>query len=178
MSGAIQWFARNGVAANLLVIFIILAGLMSARSIKREVFPETESGMVSVQVDYLGAAPEEVEEGVCIRVEEAIQSLEGIRACCCLAGRLGSGFGLSRRARVFGCWPKSKFGGKQNICEKLILWIRWVRSSLGCAPYESQTPPSDCRRPASCQCRLEGNLRLFLPCRSSAPRIQCGPPSD
>ena len=90
MNGVIQWFARNGVAANLLVIFIILAGLMSARSIKREVFPETESGMVSVQVDYLGAAPEEVEEGVCIRVEEAIQSLEGIKQITSTA-REGSG---------------------------------------------------------------------------------------
>ncbi len=90
MNGVIQWFARNGVAANLLVIFIILAGLMSARSIKREVFPEAESGMVSVQVDYLGAAPEEVEEGVCIRVEEAIQSLEGIKQITSTA-REGSG---------------------------------------------------------------------------------------
>ncbi len=79
MNGVVQWFVRNGVAANLLVIFIMLAGLMSIGSIKREVFPEVDSGMVSVDVQYLGAAPEEVEEGVCIRIEEAIQGLEGIK---------------------------------------------------------------------------------------------------
>lgn len=79
MNGLIQWFVRNGVAANLMVGFILLAGLMSIGGIKREVFPEVESGMISVSVAYLGAAPEEVEEGVCIRVEEAIQSLEGIK---------------------------------------------------------------------------------------------------
>ena len=79
MNGIIQWFVRNGVAANLLVIFIMLAGLMSIGSIKREVFPEVDSGMISIDVEYLGAAPEEVEEGICIRVEEAIQGLEGIK---------------------------------------------------------------------------------------------------
>ncbi|MCS1411621.1 MAG: Swarming motility protein SwrC [Verrucomicrobia subdivision 3 bacterium] len=79
MNGVIEWFARNGVAANLLVVFIMLAGLMSMQTLKREVFPETDSGMISVAVEYLGAAPAEVEEGVCIRIEEAIQSLEGIK---------------------------------------------------------------------------------------------------
>ncbi len=79
MNGCIQWFARNSVAANLLAIFIILAGLTSTWSLKREVFPEPSYGIISISVDYLGAAPEEVEEGVCIRIEETIQSLEGIK---------------------------------------------------------------------------------------------------
>ncbi len=79
MKAIIDWFVRNGVAANLLVIFILMAGLMAVGSIKREVFPEIESGLVSIDVNYLGAAPEEVEEGICIRVEEAIQGLEGIK---------------------------------------------------------------------------------------------------
>ena len=79
MNGIVQWFVRNGVAANLLVIFIMLAGLMSIGSIKREVFPEVDSGMISIDMEYLGAAPEEVEEGVCIRIEEAIQGLEGVK---------------------------------------------------------------------------------------------------
>ena len=90
MNGIVQWFVRNGVAANLLVIFIMLAGLMSIGSIKREVFPEVDSGMISVDVEYLGAAPEEVEEGVCIRIEEAIQGLEGIKQIISTA-REGSG---------------------------------------------------------------------------------------
>ena len=79
MNGVISWFARNGVAANLLVAFIVLAGLYSMKNLKREIFPEVDSDMISVTVSYLGAAPSEVEEGVCIRVEEAIQSLEGVK---------------------------------------------------------------------------------------------------
>ena len=79
MNGVISWFARNSVAANLLVAFIVLAGLYSMKNLKREIFPEVDSDMISVTVSYLGAAPSEVEEGVCIRVEEAIQSLEGVK---------------------------------------------------------------------------------------------------
>jgi len=75
----IEWFTDNHVAANLLMIFILLAGFMSAMSIRQEVFPQVDLDMVSVQVLYLGASPEEVEEGVCLRVEEAIQGIEGIK---------------------------------------------------------------------------------------------------
>ncbi len=79
MNGIIQWFARNSVAANLLVIGIIVAGFTGLSSAKREVFPTVSTDMVSVKVEYLGAAPAEVEEGVCIKVEEAIESIEGIK---------------------------------------------------------------------------------------------------
>ena len=51
MKAIIDWFVRNGVAANLLVIFILMAGLMAVGSIKREVFPEIESGLVSIDVN-------------------------------------------------------------------------------------------------------------------------------
>jgi multidrug efflux pump subunit AcrB len=79
MNRMIAWFATNSVAANLLVILILVGGLLSLGQIRREVFPEFASDRISVSVIYPGAAPEEVEEGVCVRVEEAIQSLEGIR---------------------------------------------------------------------------------------------------
>lgn len=79
MKQIVAWFARNGVAANVLVVIIIAAGLMAATQIKQEVFPEFSSDMVSVVVPYLGAAPEEVEEGICVRVEEAVQNLDGIK---------------------------------------------------------------------------------------------------
>ena len=74
----IDWFARNPVAANLLMVFIIVSGLIGLFNIRGETFPEIELDMVSIQVPYLGAAPEEVEEGVCIRIEEAIQGIDGI----------------------------------------------------------------------------------------------------
>ena len=79
MNGMISWFAKNPVAANLLMVFIIVSGAISVFSVNSEVFPEFSLDMVSVQVPYLGAAPEEVEEAVSIRIEEAIQGLDGIK---------------------------------------------------------------------------------------------------
>jgi multidrug efflux pump subunit AcrB len=86
MKRIISWFAENSVAANLLMVLIIAGGLVTIGAIpgipspvKREVFPELESNLITVAVEYLGAAPEEVEEAICVRVEEAIQGLEGIK---------------------------------------------------------------------------------------------------
>jgi multidrug efflux pump subunit AcrB len=77
--GIIAWFASNHVAANLLMLFIIVAGLMSAMSIRKAAQPDFELNLIQVSVAYLGAAPQEVEEGVVIKVEEAIQDVKGIR---------------------------------------------------------------------------------------------------
>ncbi|GAA6204347.1 efflux RND transporter permease subunit [Thalassotalea sp. SU-HH00458] len=75
----IAWFARNHVAANLLMITILLMGLFSLKgNIPLEVFPSFESDIVSVQVSLRGATPEDTEQGVAIRIEEAVQDLEGI----------------------------------------------------------------------------------------------------
>ncbi len=79
MKRAVAWFAENRVAANLMMIIILVAGILSAVGIKKEIFPEMSVDMISVRVPYLGASPEEAEEGVCVRVEEAIQGLEGIK---------------------------------------------------------------------------------------------------
>ena len=79
MKGLVRWFAGNHVAANLLMVTICAAGLMSAAVIKQEVFPEITMDMVTVSVPYLGATPTEVEEAVCIRVEEAVQGVDGIK---------------------------------------------------------------------------------------------------
>jgi len=76
--GIIAWFAANHVAANLLMVFIIVAGLLSSFSIRQQTMPEIELDRVRVQVPYLGAAPEEVEEGVVVKIEEAIQDVPGI----------------------------------------------------------------------------------------------------
>ena len=80
MKGVIGWFARNGVAANLLMVFIVVLGVVSVTSLPIEVFPNLEMQSITVTVPYLGAAPEEVEQGVCLRVEEAVRDLEGLDA--------------------------------------------------------------------------------------------------
>ena len=75
----ITWFAKNPVAANLLMVFVIVSGVISILNINSEVFPELSLDMISIEVPYLGAAPEEVEQAVCVRIEEAIQGLDGIK---------------------------------------------------------------------------------------------------
>ena len=71
--------ARNRVAANLLMVFIVLVGFVSVSTIVQEVFPEASLDSVQVRVPYLGASPEEVEESIVRRVEEKIQGVDGIR---------------------------------------------------------------------------------------------------
>ena len=77
--GIIGWFAHNHVAANLLMFFIIGMGLYGAFNITVETFPKFEFDTVEVRVPYRGAAPAEVEEGVVVKIEEAIQDVEGIK---------------------------------------------------------------------------------------------------
>ncbi len=78
MHTAIAWFTRNPVAANLLMFVLIVGGIMSLFTVHQEEFPNMDIRMVTVSVPYLGAAPEEVEQGVCIRIEEALKGTDGI----------------------------------------------------------------------------------------------------
>ena len=77
--GIIAWFAANHVAANLLMVLIIVGGLFTVGSIRKETQPALELNLIQVRVPYLGAAPQEVEEGVVLKVEDAIQDLVGIK---------------------------------------------------------------------------------------------------
>jgi len=75
----IAWFARNDVAANLLMITLLVAGIFSVyKGIPLEIFPSIESERISVRVTLRGSTPEDVEQGVTIRIEEAVQDIEGI----------------------------------------------------------------------------------------------------
>jgi multidrug efflux pump subunit AcrB len=76
--GLIAWFAGNRVAANLLMLFFVVAGLVTAMTMKLEVFPETALDLISIEVPYPGASPSEVEEAIVQRVEEAVAGLAGI----------------------------------------------------------------------------------------------------
>lgn len=76
--GLIAWFASNHVAANLLMLLILVFGIASSFTIRKQTTPDFELRNITVTVPYLGAAPQEVEEGVVIKIEEAIQDVEGI----------------------------------------------------------------------------------------------------
>jgi len=78
MKSAVAWFARNNVAANLLMLVFVVAGIFSLPAIPQKTFPDINIDMVSVAVEYRGAAPEEVEQGVCVRIEEQIDGIDGL----------------------------------------------------------------------------------------------------
>ncbi|WP_404395056.1 efflux RND transporter permease subunit [Pseudoalteromonas phenolica] len=76
----IAWFTRNHVAANLLMIAILFAGLFSlSNKIPLEIFPSFETDRISISMSLRGATPEDVEQGIAIRIEESVQDLEGIK---------------------------------------------------------------------------------------------------
>ena len=78
MKRAIAWFAHNSVAANLLMFMIVAGGLAAIPSINQKTFPDITIEVISIAVPYLGASPEEVENGVCVRIEEEIHGIDGI----------------------------------------------------------------------------------------------------
>lgn len=76
--GVIAWMARNSVAANLLMFVVMLLGVQALFSITKEVFPSFPAETLTITVPYPGSSPEEVEEGVLIKIEEEIQDILGI----------------------------------------------------------------------------------------------------
>lgn len=78
MSNIIHWFIKNPIAANLLMIGLLLGGWFGSGAIKKEVFPSVERNFINVNMQYRGAAPSEVEQQIVIRIEEAIADLPGI----------------------------------------------------------------------------------------------------
>lgn len=85
MKGPIQWMANNHVAANLLMLAFVVGGLVLGVAIKQEVFPEIELDKVQVSVAYPGASPEEVEEGIILKIEENISGVDSIKEIKALA---------------------------------------------------------------------------------------------
>ena len=85
--GLIGWFARNPVAANLIMILIFFSGALSLLSISKEMFPRGETSMISIGAPYPGAAPVEVEKGVILPMESALEGLRGIKKITSAADR-------------------------------------------------------------------------------------------
>lgn len=77
--GIIAWFASNPVAANLLMIILVLLGFYTALNIRTEAFPGFSPNSISINVTYIGGSPAEVEESVAIKIEESLEGLEGVK---------------------------------------------------------------------------------------------------
>ncbi|MEJ2284583.1 MAG: efflux RND transporter permease subunit [Desulfobacterales bacterium] len=78
MKSAVAWFTANHVAANLLMIFLLAAGIITGMTMKIEVFPEMELDIISISTVYSGASPSEVESAILRRIEEKVAGLAGI----------------------------------------------------------------------------------------------------
>ena len=91
MRAIVAWTIRNMPAMNTLMVAVLLVGAMAFATMRREVFPEFDLEIVLVTVPYPGATPEEVEEGICQKIEEACRSVEGIKKITSVAQE-GSGF--------------------------------------------------------------------------------------
>ena len=79
MDRIIRWFIANSVAANLLMFFIIFAGFFTLSQLRMEIFPDINLGIINVSVVYPGASPEDIEESICIRIEEQLAGVDGVK---------------------------------------------------------------------------------------------------
>ncbi|WP_404384605.1 efflux RND transporter permease subunit [Caenispirillum salinarum] len=81
----IRWFAGHPVAANLLMAAFFVIGLFALPQLKRETFPDIAPQEISINAVYPGASAEDVEDAVCQRIEEAVESVEGLEEVRCEA---------------------------------------------------------------------------------------------
>ena len=86
MKNVIEWFSKNHVAANFIMLLVVIMGIKTWGDLKKEIFPETSVDWVTISVPYPGAAPEEVERGIVVPIEEEIQDLDGIKRIQANAG--------------------------------------------------------------------------------------------
>jgi multidrug efflux pump subunit AcrB len=91
MRTVVSWTVNNMPAMNTLVMAVLLVGALAFGTMRREVFPEFDLEIVLVTVPYPGATPEEVEEGICQKIEEACRSVAGVKKVTSVAQE-GSGF--------------------------------------------------------------------------------------
>ena len=79
LAGPLAWMAANPVAANLLMLVLLIGGWIIGSGVKQEVFPEFDADIVTIDIAYPGASPKEVEQGVILAVEDAVRSIDGVK---------------------------------------------------------------------------------------------------
>lgn len=79
MRALTKWFLDNPVAANLLMVFILVAGLLSFQTLRVESFPQIPPSQLLISVTYPGGTPAQVDEGITQRIEDAISGVPGIK---------------------------------------------------------------------------------------------------
>ncbi|HAH48908.1 MAG TPA: AcrB/AcrD/AcrF family protein, partial [Planctomycetaceae bacterium] len=100
MRSIIKWAINNSPAMNTLMVTVLGVGLVSLMMMRREVFPEFELEIILVSVPYPGASPDEVEEGICQKMEEAVRAIDGIKKMTSIATEGAGSLVLELRADV------------------------------------------------------------------------------
>ena len=78
MGQLIAWWVRNPVAANLLMFGILIFGALGLKNIEKEAFPSIELRKVQVEVIWLGASAQEIEQQIIQRIEDAIENVDNV----------------------------------------------------------------------------------------------------
>ena len=78
MKSVIRWAVDNAPATNTLVVAVLVCGAWCAASLQREFWPYSNLDVIQVSVEYRGASPDEIEEGICQRIEESVRSVDGV----------------------------------------------------------------------------------------------------
>lgn len=115
--GPISWMAHNRVAANLLMLFFLVGGLVTFQYITKEVFPDIAENIVSVNVVYPGASPEEVEQGIVLAVEEAITGLPGVEE---ITSQASEGRGQVNAELIDGVDPVQVYQDIKSEVDRII----------------------------------------------------------
>lgn len=97
-TGMIAWFAQNSVAANLLMLGVILVGLFSIDSLRKEAFPSLDPDIVTVSVVYDSGDPVQAEEGLAIKIEEALETVSGIKTITSTSSSNGSNVSIEKES--------------------------------------------------------------------------------
>lgn len=79
MKSIVRWCVHNSQSMNIIMLAVLIAGAWALMSLRRESYPYSQLDIIDISVIYRGASPEEVEEGICQKIEEAVRSVDGIR---------------------------------------------------------------------------------------------------
>lgn len=100
IKGPIAWFASNPVAANLLMVIILIAGVFSATTLRKESFPQLEPKKITISVFYEGGSAQEAEQNIAIKIEDALQTVSGIKKVTSTSTATGSTVTVEREPDV------------------------------------------------------------------------------
>lgn len=86
-SGIIAWFTRNHVAANLLMLLVMIGGLFSVNLINKEIFPAFGTNKITITSQYTGAAAADIEQGIIVKIEQAVDDIADIKRVTAVANQ-------------------------------------------------------------------------------------------